>query len=436
MERLLEQNIENRGEIKKELRPDRIRMGLGTLLYQSEENGFQNGPVPTAIIRALGGDDRHLGILGSFGALGGIGHLFGNPLLRRFASNRKAMVIAMWIGFVFALALCAVLLMGHISEWHAWILPLFLGLFLAFAPVNGMQANIENSWIGDLVPKNLFGWFTKVKWMLSVLGVLLFSIGIARFCEAVPGFAGFAAIFGLFALSFFAAALFIYPKVADREPQPTAYFGPAGERMNYTHPVFLLLILQGLCWVCGRNIFFSFTSIYLMEQFHVSLTKIALLISLQQAVGIAVIYFIGNRSDRWGAKRPLMVFMTGTALSMSLWLFSAWFGIGCIIAYFVIGGLAGHTLTMLGNNYSLEIVPAKGRAAYFGVARVVGALAGFVVVFFSGWLVHHLHDFTFIMAGKTLGRYHLVFAVSMLIALSSQIPLLLIGNRRIEPLAE
>lgn len=417
---------------KSSLGADRVWMGLGTILCQSEESGFQSGPVPTAIVRALGGDDRHLGILGSFGTLGSLGQLLGSYLLRRTASSRRAMVLSLWIGAAFATVLTGLLLLGQFAELRPVILPLFLGLFLLFAPVNGMQSNIENSWVGDLVPLKLRGWFTKVKWMLSVAGFLLFSIGIARFSQGHPGFGGFAAIFATFAASFILAAVIFYPRVTDVQPQVIDYLGPATARLNYLSPVFWWLVVQGLLWTVGRNIAFAFMSAYLMEQFHFSLTKVALLVSLQQAISIGVIFLIGDHTDRWGSKRPLMFFMSSVALSMSLWILSAWWGIGCIIAYYVLNGAAGQTLTMLGNNYSLEVFPAKGRAAYLALSRMIGGVAGFLMVLFSGWLVHRLRDFHVVVAGHFLSRYHAAFTVGMVIALCSQIPFVVIGDRKVE----
>jgi len=413
---------------------DRIWMGLGTILYQSEEVGFQAGPVPTSLVRWLGGDDRHLGILGSFATLGNLGQLLGSPLLHRTGSYRRAMILTLLLGAAFSVALAALVCLGQVAALRALILPLFLVLYLMFAPVTGLQNNIEHSWIGDLVPSGLLGWFTKIKWMLGVLGFLIFSLGIARFSEACPGFVGFAVIFITFAVSFALAAVSVYSRVTDARPHLVRYLGRGAERPNYRSPVFWWLVVQGLLWSVGRNIGFAFMSAYLMERFHYSLTRIALLVSLQQASSMVVIMFIGNHTDRWGARRPLMCIMSAVALSMALWIFSAYWGIGCIIAYYVLNGAAGQTLTMLGNNYSLEIFPAKGRAAYIALSRMIGGVAGFGLVLGSGWLVHSLRDFQICVAGQILGRYHAAFAVGMVIALLSQIPFLIIGDRKVEVL--
>lgn len=411
---------------------DRIWMGLGTILYQSEELGFQTGPVPTAMVRALGGDDRHLGIVGCFAVLGNIGQMLGTALLRRTGSNRRAMILTLWMGALVAAALTVLIFLGHLAAARPIVLPLFIGTFLLFALLGGLQNNVEHSWVGDLVPSNLLGWFTKVKWILSVSGFLLFSISIARFTDTYPGFSGYAAIFATFAFSFLVAARAVYWRVTDVRPQVVSYFGQAAERPNYRSPVFWWLVVQGLLWSTGRSMAFAFMNIYLIERFKYSLTKIALLISLQQGISILVIWLLGDHTDRWGARRPLMYIMFIVALSMSLWIFSAWWGIGCIIAYYVLNGAAGQTLTMLGNNYSLAVFPAKGRAAYLALSRMIGGIAGFGLVLLSGWGVHYLHDFQLPVAGQVLDRYHASFAGGMIIALLSQVPFLIIGSRKVE----
>jgi hypothetical protein len=172
----------------------------------------------------------------------------------------------------------------------------------------------------------------------------------------------------------------------------------------------------------------------MMEQFHFSLTKIALLLTLQRVKTNLDIYLIGDHTDRWGSRKPLIVASFIVGSSMSLWFFSAWGGVACPIAYMIVNGASGHTLSMLGTNFQLELYPAKGRSAYLGFSRLVGLPVVFATTFFSGYLVHHLKNVHVEFLGTVLTRYHLIFLGTTLTALLALVPLMLIGNRRVKEL--
>lgn len=418
---------------KKAIKTDRVRFGLGTILYQSEEMGL--GPVPTVIIRSLGGDDRHLGMLSSLGAFGGLARLLANPLLKWKKSNQKAMIFTMKVGFLLAGLIALFLLTGNNPAIRTHVLLLYMGLSILFGAVSYLQGTVEMNWIGDLVPLALRGWFTKVKWGLSVCGIIIFTLLISRYAQFFPTLNGYASIYVLFAISFLAAAAVIYPRTTDRVPKVANYVsqGPTGhERINYKIPVLWLNFTFGILWGPARAITGAFIPVYLMDQFGLSLTKIALILTIQSVMSIVVITLIGDKTDKWGARKPLIVLTLLVAFSMSLWFFSAWWGIGCAIAYMAVNGMSGHTMSMLGGNFNLEIYPAKGRAAYIGFYTLVGLPFILCSTFFSGYLAHNLGDIQYQFHGATLNRYHIVFLCTTILALLSTIPLILTGSKRVQ----
>ncbi|MBL8025440.1 MAG: MFS transporter [Fibrobacteres bacterium] len=429
---------------KEQLKGERVRFGLGTILYQSEEIGL--GPVPTAIVRSLGGDDRHIGLIGTASSLGGLVALLADPFLKWKRSNRGAMIFAMGIGFVLAMLICLTLLLAYNEAFRPYAIYTFLVLSITFGGVSSLQSTIEKCWIGDLVHESVRGWFTKIKWILSILGVLFFGIFIARFTDRYPVFGGYAVIYGMFAVSFLIAALFIYPRIADRTPRTANYFSEGStlrEKLKnsdgvlwvYMHDwVIWLYTLHGFLWMLGRQAFFAFTAAYLIEYFNYSMTRIVLLSSIQSIMSIAVLYAIGDKSDVWGVRKPWLILMAISALSMSFWIFSAKWGLVCIIIFYVLAGASGHTLSMLGMNYNLYMTPAKGRSTYYAIGGIIGipiALLTASSIGAAGWILHHFKTFHFEIAGATFSRYHVYFLCCMTICFLGLVPLLIIGNRRI-----
>ncbi|MBL8025439.1 MAG: MFS transporter [Fibrobacteres bacterium] len=425
-------------EQKKAISKDRVRFGLGTILYQSEEGGFINGPVPTAIIRFLGGDDRHLGMISSFVTLGGASRILANSILKWKNSNRRAMVFTMYMGAVITGLIALLLITGLKPEIRPFVLTAYLVLNFLFVSMTGLQGVIDMNWVGDLVPLDIRGWFTKIKWVLSVIGGIFFTILISRYAQSFPTLIGYASIYVLFCVSLLIAGLIIYPKATDRTPQSANFVKSdvgGKERINYKIPALWLNFIFSLLWMPARTITGAFVPIYLMHQFNYSLTSIALLLSLQGVISIFVILFIGDRMDRWGAWKPMLAVTMLIACSMSLWFFSAWLGIGCAVVYMIVNGAAGSTLSMLGGNFQLEIYPEKGRAAYMGFFSILTIPFTFLATFSSGYLVHHLGEIHYSFMGAVLTRYHFVFLGTTILGLLSTVPLFLVGNprkRRIE----
>ena len=69
------------------LNRDRLKFGIGCIMYQSEEVGL--GPIHTLIVRLLGGGNVALGIVSGASCATSLVQWFGAVLLRRTGSNRK-----------------------------------------------------------------------------------------------------------------------------------------------------------------------------------------------------------------------------------------------------------------------------------------------------------------------------------------------------------
>jgi len=340
----------------------------------------------------------------------------------------------MGLGFAFAASISLLLWFGKAQLFQGAVLPVYLLLALLFAVVGGMQLNIESGWIGDLVPRNRLGWFTSLKWILSVIGMFVFVFTIARVADSFPTRAGYASIYGLFAFSFLCAATLIYPRVTDRIPRPANYFsaGPSGhDRLNYKSLPFRCYAAYLVLWAGGRTVFFAFTNVYLIHHFKMSLTGIASLQAIQYAASIIAIYCFGRIADRLGSRIPLLWITGIVGASMVLYPASAWLGVTAIVAFQFVNGLAGHGHGMLLINYGLEIFPDKGRAAYIGVSRALGGIASILSPILGGGLAYLLGDFHLTFLNADLDRYHIIFLISMLITLSGLIPLFIASNRTV-----
>jgi len=416
------------------MRKDRIKFGIGNVLFQSEETGVGGIGIPAMIIRMLGGSDQHIGLYGATQGVTSFSQIFGAVILKRTRSDKKGMVVAMFIGFVVAVLVAASIAAFYFNVFSKVSLYLYLVFAVCFFAVGGFQSNIENSWIGDLVPAKRLGWFTSYKWIVGTAGVVLFNLLIGRLVDANPSPAGYAAVYLMFGVSFCVAA-WVYSSVTDRTPQTINFIktGPMHhERLQYrSFPLWCYIVFYW-CWSGGRAVLYTFCYIYLIDQFHFSMTKIAWLVNAQCAMSCVIIYILGRISDTTGHRVPLMIISGIVACCMSLWVFSAWFGIVPVIVYMFINGAAGNTHWMLASNLALEIFPEKGRAAYLGFSRFIIGCCTMTTPILAGQFMQHLSGFHMQLWGADINRYHILFSICMLISMCCIVPLFVLGNRKVE----
>lgn len=427
------ESVNEHGQItdKKVLRPERYKFGVGNIMYQGEEVGL--GPIHTVIIRALGGSAFHLGFVGAISGIGSLLQWVGTLFLRKFNSNRKAMAFALTLGVIFAFLIVGSILISSNASFKVYSLWAYIVLSFLLAAASGVQANIETSWIGDLVPKNILGWFTSIKWVVAVVGVLCFSLLFGKMVDLSPTLSTYALTYGIVALSHIIAIVLIWT-IIDRVPK-NANFIAAGatrhERLNYRALPLWCYILFYLLWAGGRGAMFAFTTAYMLDYFHYSMTKIAVISAIQFVISVLVLLLMGKITDKKGHRLPLMLVSGTVAFCMFLWVASAWWGLAAIIAYMVINGAAGSTHSMLAINYGLEIFPDKGRSGYLAFSRIFIGGSAMVTSIIGGIMLRGIEGWKTELWGATLTHYHLFFVFCSAVAFCCIIPLLIAGKRTV-----
>lgn len=430
--------LNEKGQVadKRILKPGRIKFGVGSVMYQSEESAF--GPIHTAVIRALGGTDVHLGLITAvMGSAGSFVQWVGALLLRRFNSNKVAMNAALSFGVFFGLMLSLNLL-------AAWAFPaarstclvLYLVFLFGLAGASGIQNNVETSWIGSLVPEHMRGWFTSVKWVISAIGVLVLIMLFGQVATRSPHLYSYAALFLLISISHIVAIVLMSTNI-DRTPKTARFFGKKDDpdRLNYRSYPLWGYILFYVFWAGGRIGLITFATAYMLDHLHYTMDKIVLVMGLTSLVNIAMLLLMGKVSDRIGTRKPLILISGGVGLLMSLWAFSAWWGIWPIIAYQFLNGCAGTTHSMLSINYGLEIFPEKGRSGYLAFVRVFIGISVMFSATLAGFIMNAIRGWNMVLLGHEFNHYHIFFIGCSLVTAGSIIPLLLAGDKKVEPVA-
>ena len=429
-------NPENVAEQKKYLNISRFRMGLANLFFSGEESSLAGQKI--MIVKYLGGTDKHIGLISSFGSFMALTQWIALPLLQKFQSNRKAQAAALSIGVLSGTLLAISVAFGNAEGMQNVMLWLFLASTLLMTIATGVQITVETNWIGDLVPQNLRGWFTSVKSVVSLIGMislgLFFGWVIDNYGKGEDLCITSMWLYLLVAFSHIMAIALIW-KVPDRKPQPVGIFSKdkTGGKLNYKSYALWCYIIFYLIWSSGRGITFTFQTPFLLDR-NMSLLGINSLMIFTNLISMAVLLILGKVADKKGNRLPLMGVSVFVGLAILLWPASEWLGIGSIIAYYIINGMAGATHTMLAMNFGLELFPAKGRAAYLAFSRLLLGIGSLVIINTTAWISDSLREssWTFELFGKTLGRYDLMFLISSFIVCCSFIPLLAVGKHVVE----
>ena len=428
-------------ELKSRLNASRYRLGLANIFFTGEENCLGN--ISIFILKALNGNDAHFGLIGSFGSLVLLLQWLAVPVLNFFRSNRKAMTFALGIGVAGGLFLAlSGLGTDAPARFHPWLRTFFIASSLLMGLGTSMQGTIETSWIGDLVPKAMRGWFYSVKSVVSIIGMIVLSLLFGFLVDyrsrlSVSSFW----LYVVVALSHLLAIMLIL-RIPDAQPKPARVFAwrkaDDGVRVNLRSPVFWGLCAFYAFWTTGRTIFGVFYSVFLLQEFNFGLLGLNSLNTVTWLLSAGTLLLAGRLADRRGNRLPLMFVSTIVGCAMLVMLSTPWIGLKAVFVLTVLNGLAGPTHSLLITNYMLEILPPEGRATYIAISRmVVGAFAmlGALAAGAAG-RVMEVHGWSLRLGDVLYSRYHLIFVAGALIAASSSFWLLLIGNRTVKPLCK
>ncbi len=403
-------------------RKDRIKFGAATILYSKGAMAFS--PLHTVIIRALGGNDVHLGIMGGMLlSLGNVLSWVGTLILKKSKTHRKGMVVALILSTIIQALVVATLLYGAQDTYYSGIvLIVYLVLVGLMAVSLGAEENIQTSWIGDLVAHPRRGWFVSGVAILSNIGLVILQLVFAQLTSG-PGLFGFA-LSAVFLVVNTLLAILVVWTITDRPSQAINFIvEDESKPMNYHYrPMWGLIGFETL-WRGGRISLMTFSTAYLIDQMGYHMGKIILIHMIVNVINIMTLFFVGPLSDRIGIIKPLAVISSACGLSMFLWITSAWWGIIPIIVYQLINGAAGTTHFMLLNNLSLQLYPSVGRPNYLSFARTVVGIITIVASVGAGYLLSLLRGWEFPLWGAAVNHYHVFFLGCTLFTLCSLVPL-------------
>lgn len=409
------------GELGRNLNSVQTRLGLRISNWEAVASNIHSalvaGTFLTGFAIAWGADDFQLGLLAALSFLVAPFQWLGAYLVDRFPQRRRELVAWFCLFARAPMALIALFpLFFHDATWQVFSLVLLL-LLLQRASAN-LQEPGWISWMAVLVPRRIrgryMGWRGCLTESTSMATILIAGWVIDMFRSHGQEREGFAwiqlvaAVAGVWSF----VLLLRQPDPGHCPPPPQAGLGRllrllAGNR-------FLWLVAFNGLWLAGLNFCAPFITAHLIKNLDWDFRNLAVLSVIGSVAAIFVNPIWGRMAERYGFKRVLKVCWLGLLSVPLLYLFCPPDLLWPIYLANLVNGIfmAGFSLTI----FSLTLVglPPESQAGGSALLNFVAAPAIFLSLMASGALAKEFVHWQWKIGGLTMGNYHLLFGLSVL----------------------
>ncbi len=406
--------------LKRSLDLNIIAASLGTVFFTVF--GIPVGsPLFTGFMRSLGAGDFIYSIVMALPVLGAASQVVGSYFLETTGKRRFVFLASgfahrlLWI----PVALIPLFVNPNRHEAIIWSITILITLS---SIANSLCTVAFNSWMGDLVPKEIIGRFFSKRALMSTIAGAVAGLALSVFIDRVNNFNGFAilfilgAMFGVADISVFSRIH--HPQLQLHEKKPTLLSTLIDPFKNKEYVLFALF---ATVFAFGVNFSAPFINVYMIENLRMNYLMITL--STQIMVGVSTILFVrkwGSLADRYGNRFVLIVNAVGIAVVPAVWAFTT---PGNYLLVFILNFFAGvfwsgYNIAIF--NQSVWLAPNQNRSAYIACFSLLTSVFGTAVAYLCGGIfMQYARPFfnsTHIpfIAGTTLNAYNVLFLISAL----------------------
>jgi MFS family permease len=383
---------------------DELRRGLRALTWEGmASTGFSSITSSTFLVAfalALGANNFQIGLLASLPFITDLLQIPAVWLVEKLR-QRKAIVLFPWlISQLFWIPVALIPVFMDIPGDGA--ISLLLGLMAVRGIINAFTNCGWNSWMRDLVPRNILGRYFARRESLSTVMAVVLGLGAGYFLDywnaGGGGVIGYSFVF-LVGLLFFGlvspAMIWLIPEpmmppvTVPRTSFVKTITAPLREK-NYRHFMKFLMF-----WGFAANMAFPFLAVFMLQQLKLSIFVVVVLTTLSEIFVVISLRFWGPFIDKFGSK-------VGLYLSSILFLavLLGWAGIAVpgnrsfmlpvLIALHIVAGIAVAGITLATGTLSFKIAPYGRATPYLAGSSLadsagagLGAIAG---GFLADWL--------------------------------------------------
>lgn len=379
-------------------------------------------PVTTEFFRAIGAREMHFGLIGGLPLVMLLLQFAGAAALNR-ARRRKGV-------FVACLVVCRLLYLGVAGlpllcgeRGAALVLPVVIALLALSAATHNFAIPFWYSWMADLIPRRIFNrvWGWRQRAMQATWTAASLLIALLLYRVSWPATVTFP-LLTLVAVAAGVVDVLLFLGI----PEPANAMVPRGDfwanmLAPARHPDFGRFILFTCAWSFASLFAAAFLQLFVLKELGLAPWKTTL-IWCSLGLGTAAASGLwGRLADRLGHRPVLKLCITLKPLIMIVFLLLTAENVVWLLplAFFPDGALnAGYTLAS--NGYMLTIAPRRNRSMFIAAITGLAGLCGGLGAMAAGALLDVCQQWHLALLGREWGRYHLVFAASLLMRAACQ----------------
>lgn len=408
-------------ELDRSLKLNILAVTFGMVFFTIVGNPVGSA-VFTGFMKKLGVGDFVYSVVLALPVLGAISQIFGSYFLET-TGRRRFMFLAsgcinraMWI----PIAIIPLFMNKHAHTAMILAITIMITGSSIASSINGV---CFNSWMGQLVPKDIIGRFFGVRTLVFTVSSAVSAIVIGFAVDKVSGISGFSIVFiiaGLFGLVDILMFIFIkHPPMKSSGDKPSLknIIVEPFQNSNY-----IRFVVFATAFSFGVNFAGPFFNVYMLEVLKMNYFMINL--STQVMSSIATILCVriwGGWSDRYGNKPVMFISSILIILAPISWVFATPTNYFMVFVANIIAGIgwSGYNLGLF--NQSVWLAPEKNRSAYIACFTLMTSIIGTAAAYMcGGFFLQVARPFfekvriPFIL-GTTLNAFCIMFVISSLL---------------------
>lgn len=401
----------NEGKVLSRLEIARgLRLFLFEGAFSSLWGQLAGGVVFTGLALYLGANTTQIGFLAALPALANLIQVGASFLGRRIENQERYVLITgslhqcIWAG--------AVLVPLWVPK-ELWI-PVFgtmIGIASIFA---SLSSPAFNAWFAEIVPGSVrASYISRRSAVIAFLG-MLGGIGAGRFLDLVPGYRGFAILFGL-ALFFGLMGKAMLLKVPRASVTWKTEQKKVSFREHLSRPLtdsrFITFCVFYFCWAFATGLAAPFHNVFLLNNIGAPYFRVASFTAISTLSTVLAYRAWGYLMGRFG-NTPILQFTILLTIPLKLlWFFTSKGNyVFTVTTVSLIGGLLSAGTGLAINNMLYGLLPeGEDKASYWAFYSSVTAIGSSIAPILGGFLARLISGVSFELFGVPIGNLQLIF---------------------------
>ena len=376
------------------------------------------GTFLAAILKQIGVSDALTGILSSIVSLTCCFQLFSGLIEKPGHKIRKTLIT-----FTLAneLLFACLYLVPSVPVSSNAKTALFIVMILCAYFLYNVAAPVKYHWLMSFVDKRKRGSFTAKKEMVSLVGGMLFSLGMGRLVDHYNAIGKEQTGFTLCCATLFAVTalhLITLLCVEDQTlPDAAEQDGRLREILRFLRnsKAIRRLIVLDVLWKSAVYMATPFMGTYLIGELRFSLTEVSLITMACSFARMLVSPFAGRYADKNGWCKLLIICVSIAAAGFFVNMFASPGSRWCYIAYGLCYYIAMAGINSSLSNIAFDYVDERHFSVALGAKNAVGGAVGFLASLAGGLIVSAMQDGGNRLFGSTVYAQQVLSCVTFLL---------------------